>query len=233
MMRVCRNLVLVFVFGVAACGGGETASTTSTSATPTSTAAVSTTVSAVTTTVLTTTVATTTTTSATTTTTAAQASFEVNAGGPMIGFPGSAGADGSGCVNDGATLGDGVWFGFATAVADNVITFDLACWFSFGNALDEAAADGAEVFYFPYDDIAANYIRNPDATTYSVPMAAELVVWALTSPDGDEYSGGSSVWPLPSNFPSSSVLDCPGESCAVWLAVNGGFMTGISEVYTP
>lgn len=210
-MRRHATLLLTLALLVAACGDDDTATTTSTTVTTTTTNA--------TTTAPTSTVATTTT--APTTTTAAALAFVVD---PVDFFPdplpGSADANGSGCVSD-TTLGDGIWFGFAHAVAAGVITFDLACFFTGAAAVAAATADGAEAFDF--------YIRNDNPTTRSVPVAADPEVFGVSN-----GSGGIEMIPVVGWPPTpGAFLECPGEFCAVWLYVNGGVATEIVEQYLP
>ena len=124
-------------------------------------------------------------------------------------------------MTDLATLGDGIWFGFAQAVAGGVITLDLACFFTGAAAAAAATADGAEVFDF--------YIRNQNPNTYSVAMAAGADVYGVSSgPDGITMVPVVGWPPTPGAF-----MPCPGEFCAVWLYVNGGVATGIVEQYLP
>lgn len=218
-------LVLVMVLVAAACGG-NTAATTSTAATTTTPAPTTTTTAAETTTTAvettTTTASSTTTTAAETTTTTAGQYFAVdpNALFPEVfGSPGD--PNGSGCVTLG-TLGSGVWFGFATAVAGGTITFDLACMFTGDAATAAAQQDGAEAYDF--------YIRNQNPATYDVPIAPNADVFVVQ----DTMDGIQSVQIATANWPSpDSYVPCPGQNCAVWLYVNGGEATGIVEQYLP
>lgn len=212
-MRRHTLLLLTLALILTACGDDDTATTATTATTTTTTAA--------STTAPTTTVATTTSTTAPTTTTTAPPVFVVDTADffpdPL---PGSAEANGSGCVSS-PTLGDGIWFGFAHAVADGTITFDLACFFTGPAAVAAATADGAEAFDF--------YIRNANPSTREVPMAADAKVYGVT--DG---AGGIEMVPVVGWPPNpGGYVECPGEFCAVWLYVNGGVATGIVEQYLP
>jgi hypothetical protein len=139
---------------------------------------------------------------------------------PDFGGPGD--PDGSGCAPPGDTLPDGVWFGFAEEVSDGVITFDLACYFSGDAIAAAAAADGEQDEGFGY------YIRNKNPKVFPVPIAPAAEVYWI--------EGGPPPWfpePLPlASWPSpNSWLPCPGDTCAVWLYVNGGSATGIVEAF--
>jgi hypothetical protein len=206
---------------VAACGGDDAATTTlaaSITEAIATTAVTTTTVAPVTTAATTTTVA--------TTTTAADV-FVVDTVNWLPAVFGTAGGpNGSGCVVSGDVLPDGVWMGFAEAVSGSVITFDLACYFS-GDAADTAAnadyggSDGAEEGF---------YIRNQNPKVFTVPIAPTAAVYSIDAagPTWFPESIALASWPS-----GSSWLTCPGESCAVWLYVNGGVATGIVEQYLP
>lgn len=212
-MRRHALLLLTLALIIAACGDDDDTATTATTV-------VTTTTTAATTTAPTTTSATTTTAAPTTTTTAPLVFVIDTEDFFPDPLPGSADAHGSGCVS-GPTLGDGIWFGFAHAVADGTITFDLACFFTGPAAVAAATADGAEAFDF--------YIRNANPSTRAVPMAADAQVYGVTDTAGGIEMVAVVGWPpTPGGY-----LECPAEFCAVWLYVNGGIATGIVEQYLP
>jgi hypothetical protein len=149
-------------------------------------------------------------------------------------------ARGSGCVVDGTTLPDGVWFGFVRTVSSGEITFDLACFFVGQSALDAADADGGSIVHTleitgtygdgrPVVSPEPAYVRNRNPQSFSVPIDPEGEVWnAIASTEID-----SLPTPLPMTaWPSvESPLQCPGPECGVWLYVNSGRVTAIVEQY--
>lgn len=141
-------------------------------------------------------------------------------------LPGSDDAAGSGCSPGEGPLPDGVWFGMAEEITSDGIRFDLACFF-FGDAANEAAAeDGVEEIPVPND----YYIRNQVGTLRLVPVPATAMVHTLgTSIDDGFETITFSTW----GEQEDGFLICPGESCLVWLYVNGGRVTEIVEQYTP
>ena len=227
-MRRTAPLLAILIVVAAACG--DDAFTPTTPATPTTAAATTeapTTTSAPTTTEAPTTTAPATTTTQPATTTTSAPVYLVDPGDFMpdvLGQPGD--PNGSGCVVDGDVLPDGIWFGFAEAVSAGVITFDLGCYFT-GAAADAAAdadygtTDGAEEGF---------HVRNQNPKVFAVPIGAAAQVWYVAAAGPDWFPE-----PLPlASWPSAtSWLPCPGDTCAVWLYVNGGAATGIVEQYLP
>jgi hypothetical protein len=113
-----------------------------------------------------------------------------------------------------------VWFGFAEAVSGGVITFDLACYFS-GDALAPAlAADGVQ------DEGQSYHIRNQNPKVFSAVIAPDAEAFSIDGGPGPKFP-----MPLPlASWPSpNSYLPCPSDNCAVWLYVNSGLVTGITE----
>jgi hypothetical protein len=145
---------------------------------------------------------------------------------PPDALPGSADAAGSGCAPGVGALPDGVWFGMAEEFTSEGIRFDLACFF-FGDAANEAAAeDEVEEIPVPND----YYIRNQVDNLRPVPVPATAMVQTLgTSIDDGFETITFSTW----GEQEDGILTCPGESCLVWLYVNGGKVTEIVEQYTP
>jgi hypothetical protein len=147
--------------------------------------------------------------------------------GPPEALPGSDGASGSGCAPGPGPLPDGVWFGFAVDADASSVTFDLACFF-YGDAANEAAEeDGFDEIPVPND----YWIRNEVHTTRVVPFDDEAVVHTLGADIEDEPFETVSVedWlGLKKRF-----IMCPGDSCLVWLYVNGDHITELVEQYTP
>lgn len=213
-MRRRATLLFVLALALGACGD-DAFSTTEASTTST--------VPATTTVAPTTTQATTT--QATTTTTAAVFTIDTSDWMPdVFGSPGD--SNGSGCAPPGDVLPDGVWFGFAKAVSGGTITFDLGCFFT-GAAADAAAnedyggTDGAEEGF---------HIRNKNPKVFSVTISPTAAVYSVGE-------AGPTWFPEPiplASWPSAtSWLPCPGDTCAVWLYLNGGTATGIVEQYLP
>lgn len=170
-----------------------------------------------------------TTTEATTTTTAAPPTtagivYEVDESNffpPPL--PGSNQAHGSGCVipGDGATLPDGIWFGFVTAFTPGTLTFDLACFWTGAAAEAKALEDGEEAFDF--------YIRNMNPRTFPVSIDGSARFWYLdATADITLIEIPPTQWPHPDSF-----LNCPAQYCSVWLYVNGGDATALTEQYLP
>lgn len=224
-MRQFLAVPLMLALLAASCGDDDFATTTT--AVPT-TASATTTVATTTTTILAVTTAATTaaTTTLAPTTTAAivYAVVDAHVLPAVFGAPGD--PNGSGCVVGGDLLPDGVWMGFAEAVGGGVITFDLACYFS-GTAADAAAAAdygaGAEAE-------EGFHIRNQNPKVFAVRVASSAAVYSIDA-------AGPTFFPEPyplASWPNpSSWLTCPGESCAVWLYVNGGEATAIVEQFLP
>ena len=209
MKRSATLMALVLL--VAACGDDDATSETTTTTSPvtTTTAPPATTTTAVATT----------TTAAPTPTLPPFESDPANLFPPVFGDPGD--PHGSGCVVDGDALTAGVWFGFAESVADGVITFDLACFFTGPAAVAAATADGEIGFDLDF------YIRNQNPRVFTVPIDGSAEIWIV---DGTTIESVLLAGPWPS---AGSYLECPGEFCAVWLYVNGGVATGIVEQYLP
>lgn len=224
-----RVLTLTLAVGLllASCGDDDAGSSTTTAATTTA----ATTTSVATTTVPETTTPTTTTTTTTTTTvapttTAAVVYGVVDAHVLPVVFGVSGAPNGSGCVVAGDVLPDGVWMGFAEAYGGGVITFDLACYFSGDAANAAAAADlgpGVEAE-------EGFYIRNQNPKVFAVRVASSALVYSIDAagPTWFPEPYPLASWPNPSSW-----LTCPGDSCAVWLYVNGGVATAIVEQFLP
>ncbi len=232
-MRYRTAFLMAMVLLLASCGddafqttGASTTSTEPTATTEATTATAATTTTEPTTaTQATTTTATTTTTQAATTTTAPQYLIDPSSFMPgVFGSPGD--PNGSGCAPPGDVLPDGVWFGLAKAVGGGAISFDLGCFFT-GAAADAAAnedyggTNGAEEGF---------HIRNKNPKLFSVPIAPTAQVYYVdaSGPTFFPQSIPLASWPS-----ATSWLPCPGDSCAVWLYVNGGAATGIVEQFLP
>lgn len=145
---------------------------------------------------------------------------------PPSALPGSDEAAGSGCSPGEGPLPDGIWFGMARAGDATTVQFDLACFFV-GEAANAAAAeDGVDEIPVPND----YYIRNENPTTRMAPVGAEAVVHSLGASIDDGYERISwSEWLTA----REGFMTCPGDSCLVWLFVNGGAVTEVVEQYTP
>jgi len=148
--------------------------------------------------------------------------------------------NGSGCVVDGTSLPDGVWFGFVRSVSAGRLTFDLACFFACKNALVAAAEDGAAASWAlelrgsredgsPVYDETTVYARNRNPLLFTVPIDPEGRAWVASA------RGATGVehleTPLDEWLGSPSLLECPGPACGVWLYVNGGRVTALVEQF--
>ena len=134
------------------------------------------------------------------------------------------GAGGSGCVNEGGALADGIWFGYILSKDSQELTFDLACFFFGEVAVVAAAADGITDVSNDY------YVRNMNPLGYYPPYREDAVMWWLDPSSGDftptpmaflDWPGPTEEWP------------CPGVHCGVWLYINDGFITEAFEQYVP
>ena len=128
-------------------------------------------------------------------------------------------SNGSGCSPPGDALPDGIWFGYAEGVAGGVLTFDLACYFTGAAAIAVSGPDCDTEF--------GDYcVRNNNPKVFSVPISGAADVFYIDGVTLNLSPVAASAWPV-----SLSYLPCPGESCGVWLYVNGGSATGIVEMY--
>jgi len=135
----------------------------------------------------------------------------------VLGSPGD--PNGSGCSPPGYVLPDGIWFGYAEAVAAGVITFDLACYFT-GTAAETGSAAGNCDNEFGY------CIRNQNPKVFSVLIGPTADVFYIDDVTWDLAPVAPTAWPV-----TPSYLTCPGERCGVWLYVNGGVATGVVEMF--
>jgi len=147
---------------------------------------------------------------------------------------------GSGCVVDGTTLPDGVWFGFVDAFAQGELVFDLACLFTDFGAQQAAAADQGTTLRIPWvtgnplDELVQMgrvqvYVRNRNPLTFELPVDPEASVWYVAPVSGTTIAHTET--PITSWPSGESLLPCPGPRCGVWLYVNGGQVTSIVEQY--
>ncbi|MCJ7726272.1 MAG: hypothetical protein MUP76_07795, partial [Acidimicrobiia bacterium] len=73
------------------------------------------------------------------------------------------------------------------------------------------------------------YIRNMNPTTRQVPIDGAARFWYLDmTGDITLIEISPNQWPHPSSF-----LNCPAQYCSVWLYVNGGKATALTEQYLP
>jgi len=247
-------LVPLVLLVAAGCGSSDNTATTNPGTVTTTTAAVETTItSPLTTTAVPTTASTTvpantspttTATTAPTTTSSTSTTVPTTAGArdryvvgepgvfPRSGtttgpLPGSEGAGGSGCAPATTSLPDGIWFGFVAAKADTSITFDLACYYFGPVAMEEGAKDNVDVD----NEI---YIRNANATVRTITVDPSVLVYEYFEDltDTIEVPFNPALfadWPQDPTYPHP----CPGESCGVWLFVNGDAVTEMMEQLSP
>jgi len=237
-------LVVLMLLVVAGCGSSDTTPTTTPGTVTTTTTAVeTTTTSPHTTTVVPTSTTVPATTSPTNTATTApitSTAVPTTTGAPdryVVGepgvfprpgtttgpLPGSNGAGGSGCAPDATSLPDGIWFGFVTARAETSITFDLACFYFGPVATEEGAKDNVDV-----DDEA--YIRNANPTVRTITIDESVPVYEYFEDLTDTIE--VPFHPVPfADWPQDATYShpCPGDSCGVWLFVNGGAVTEMME----
>lgn len=132
-------------------------------------------------------------------------------------------ADGSGCTpgfDDG--LPDGRWYGLVDRAENDLLRFDLACWFSGDAAIRAAEEDGAESP--PPNDY---HIRNDRDLLRNLAVDPEApVVWY---PDGGDPA---EVTTIPYREWRSDREDRTFQ-LAVWLTVQGGRVVGVDEQWVP
>jgi hypothetical protein len=131
------------------------------------------------------------------------------------------GAEGSGCTPGEGPLPDGDWYGLVISRRDESLDFDLACWFTGDAAIQASAEDGEESP--PPNDY---YVRNANADTRDVVVGESVEVAFF--PDGD-----------PTNVIEIDYDDWPamvatrGFELGVWLKVEDGVISEISEMWVP
>ena len=134
-------------------------------------------------------------------------------------------ATGSGCTMAGAdALPDGRWFGYVDTASPTSISFDLACWFTGQAAIDAAAEDGAESP--PPNDF---HIRNDNPRQRVVPVGSGATVEWLPAP-GDPATATAEYTTY-----ETWVAERAGRAHqpGVWIMVDGGQISGITEQYVP
>lgn len=132
-------------------------------------------------------------------------------------------AAGSGCTPGTADgLPDGRWFGYATAAVESELTFDLACWFTGGGAIEAALLD-ADAEVPPPNDY---YIRNDSIETRTITVAPDVAVRWL--PEDDI----TNLTPVDYRTWVEARPDRPWLP-GVWLDIEDGEIVGIDEQYQP
>lgn len=209
-MRRSLAVGLITMLAVAACSPAESAttSTTAESTTTESPVVTSTTESSTTTAPAVTTTAaglTTTTTPSTTTT------LDTNTL-----------ASGSGCTPGSDQLPEGEWYGLWVALEEDVVEFDLACWFTGEAAVIASAEDGEESP--PPNDY---YVRNESDQVRFVPVTSDVpVVWY---PDpGDPTTEAVTMYEFWREDVESSEF-----ALAIWITIEGGVIVSIREQWVP
>lgn len=131
-------------------------------------------------------------------------------------------AEGSGCTPGQGALPDGEWFGFAVAIDQDELVFDLACWFT-GDAAVRAAAEDGEESPPPND----YYVRNVNETlrTVSVATGAEVAWYPDVGDPMSETRVGYQDW--------NSKKGQRGIDLGVWLEVDDGVIVEIREQWVP
>ena len=149
--------------------------------------------------------------------------FDADREGRQLEVPTNERASESGCTPPpGEGLPTGRWFGFATEVTADRISFDLACWFS-GEAAAKAAEEDGEESPPPND----YYIRNESDRVRLLPVDPTAEVAWLSNPGDpasiDVISFGEWV------AERAEVGPRPG----VWLDIDDGVIGSIEEQYVP
>ena len=206
-------LAAVLVLVAAACGGGEPASSGSAEPPPTTTITLSTTpTQPISTTSAPSTTARPTTTTPSTTTTVAYR-VDSSGGAWVEPLPGSGGALGSGCAPGGATLPDGIWFGWIVETTATEITFDLACARP-GSVAGAISNDSRRLRTVGVAPAGRVYPYAEDLVDVPIPFAQ----WRDTEPDAACSENGDSGL---------------GEGCPWWLYINEGAVTEMVQVLPP
>lgn len=131
-------------------------------------------------------------------------------------------AEGSGCTPGPGALPDGTWYGYVVSSSATTIEFDLACWFT-GDAAARAAAEDGEESPPPND----YYVRNANETTRALSVAEDAEVdWF---PDFGDPTTEDTIDYLDwlAALPDRGLI--PG----IWVEVDGGEVTQISEQWVP
>lgn len=137
------------------------------------------------------------------------------------------GADGSGCLSDGGPLPDGIWFGYVRAWTALSIDLDPACMYTGAEAVKQATARGEESP--PPNDFL---IANDSLAVRKIPVAANAKGLRVThDKDGGVENQNVGYAEMVAN--SGTYIQCPGDGCLVWVAVNGGVATEVSMQYLP
>ncbi|HEY6628176.1 MAG TPA: hypothetical protein VI193_04260 [Acidimicrobiia bacterium] len=130
-------------------------------------------------------------------------------------------AEGSGCTPGEGPLPDGDWYGLVTSRGNDALDFDLACWFT-GDAAVQASAEDGEESPPPND----YYVRNSNPDTREVVVGENIEVAFF--PDGD-----------PTNVTEidyddwADMVATRGFELGVWLKVEDGVISEISEMWVP
>ena len=199
-IRLRPGQFAVMAMLAAACSGGAASSTTET---PTTT-----------TTVSTTTVAPDTTTSEMTTVTTAPIS-------PTTTGDASLAPGGSGCTPGSGDLGDGLWYGEVDSFDADVISFDLACWFS-GDAATAAATEDGEESPPPND----YYVRNENDLLRDLEVSADTpALWYPSGDPSDSVEGTFTEW--------TDFLVDRGFALGIWVTIENGDVVSIEEQWVP
>lgn len=142
---------------------------------------------------------------------------------PPPAYPGSNGANGSGCDAGTGPLTDGAWFGYVETSDSVGVAFDLACFFFGPVAETEAEADGSSA-------PGGFYIRNQNPLTRDIAIPASSAVYTIDASTGNTFLELTFAdWPAG----TGGYIPCPGEFCGVWITITDGLITGIVEQYLP
>lgn len=137
------------------------------------------------------------------------------------------GADGSGCLADTGPLPDGIWYGTVVAWTATTLDLDPACWFTGAEAAKEATKRGEESP--PPNDFL---VANDSKVVRKIPVAPSTPALRVThDKDGGIENQKTTYADMTAN--SGTYIQCPGDGCSVWVAVNGGVVTEVSMQYLP
>lgn len=129
--------------------------------------------------------------------------------------------EGSGCTPGTDVLPDGQWYGEVATFDENSIGFDLTCWFT-GDAAVQASAEDGEESPPPND----YYVRNQnDQIRVLVVDSDTPVTWYPSGDPNDVGEGTFSDW--------ISYLEEADFRLGVWVTIEGGAVTGITEQWVP
>ena len=129
--------------------------------------------------------------------------------------------EGSGCTPDSEVLPDGVWYGVLTSYDENMISFDLACWFNGDDAIVAAAEDGEESP--PPNDY---HVRNENTLIRDLDVDPSIpVTWYLSGDPNDAETGEFEAY--------ADALATRDFWLGLWVTITDGAVSQIEEQWVP